>query len=333
MSGFWACTTSIFNTVSNSNIQQAVTILRQGGLVAFPTETVYGLGADATNPTAIARIFAAKGRPVDHPVIVHIGSVEQLKDWAREVNPIAQQLAQHFWPGPLTLILPRAPQVSLLLTGGQETIGIRIPRHPIAQELLQAFGKGVAAPSANRFGHVSPTLASHVQQELGDTVDYIIDGGACELGIESTIVDCTSARPRILRPGSITASQINVVIELASITDTAMPRVSGALESHYAPQTPLQIVDAAELNTVVAKLLPQGKKIAVLARQPAFVVEPNLVWIMMSADPNRYSHDLYAQLRAVDALQCGVIIVEAVSMQENWYAINDRLQKAATKRK
>ena len=245
-------------------------------MVAFPTETVYGLGADATNPAAVAKIFAAKGRPQDHPVIVHLGSIELLPLWAGEIPTAAHKLAAAFWPGPLTLILKRAAGVSDCVTGGQDTVGLRIPGHPVALELLQAFAgeeggrrfSGVAAPSANKFGRISPTMAEHVRAELGAAVQTVLDGGECGVGIESTIVDLSRGRAVLLRPGQITPAQIAAVLGTeVELPDAAAPRVSGALDSHYAPRTPLHLVPAAELPAKLAAL--RGKRLAVLARAAA----------------------------------------------------------------
>jgi L-threonylcarbamoyladenylate synthase len=318
--------------INKVDIANAATILQRGGLVAFPTETVYGLGADAKNPEAVARIFAAKGRPVDHPVIVHLASFDQLKDWAREINPVTKKLAQHFWPGPLTLILPRAVGVLDCITGGQDTVGVRIPSHPVAQTLLKSFGSGIAAPSANKFGQVSPTQAAHVQQELGDVVNLILDGGECAVGIESTIVDVSGRSPRILRPGIITASEISTVLgENLAINSDPVLRVSGNLASHYAPHTPLRIVTENNLETAIQSLLKYDKSIAVLARHSALFEHPNLHWINMPDKADAYAHTLYACLRAADQLAYAIILVEEVPATEAWVAVQDRLQKAAIK--
>ena len=204
----------------NSQLDEAVAVLKRGGLVAFPTETVYGLGADAGNPAAIGKLYAAKGRPADHPVIVHVAGMANLDEWAREISPIARRLAQRFWPGPLTLILKRVPGVSDAVTGGQDTVGLRIPSHPVAHALLEKFGGGIAAPSANRFGRVSATLAEHVRREFGDAVDFVFDGGECDVGIESTIVDATGAAPVLLRPGHITARDIEQAAGIALAAPT-----------------------------------------------------------------------------------------------------------------
>lgn len=230
---------------NDAAIDQAADLLRQGRLVAFPTETVYGLGADASNPDAVRRIFLAKGRPVDHPLIVHIPSVASLDAWALSIPQAAQQLAAHFWPGPLALILKKRPEVPLEVTGGQDTVGLRVPDHPVALRLLQAFGGGVAAPSANRFCRISPTLAIHVQEELGASVDMILDGGACQVGVESTIVDLSGSQPKLLRPGHITRDQIEAILQTKLLVssqieqaDAMQIRAPGMMAIHYAPITP-----------------------------------------------------------------------------------------------
>lgn len=310
-------------------VQEAAAILRRGGLVAFPTETVYGLGADAANPEAVARIFAAKGRPADHPVIVHIGSAAQLEQWASDIPPAASQLAQRFWPGPLTLILKRHPRVSDAVTGGQDTIGLRVPGHPLALALLSAFGGGIAAPSANRFGRVSPTAAAHVREELGEAVDCILDGGDCQVGIESTILDLSGGAPRLLRPGAITAAEIEAELgqTLATVADDA-PRVSGALPSHYAPGTPLSLIAAEDLNTEIKTYLGQDKRVAVMARRTA-PPGTQCVWQVMPSDATAYAHELYARLRELDALHVDRLLIEAVPTDVSWQAVQDRLTRAA----
>ena len=194
--------------VTPASIEQAADLLHRGKLVAIPTETVYGLGADASNPEAVAKIFQAKGRPADHPLIVHLAYASQMKDWAEEVPDSALRLASAFWPGPLTMILRKKASVPAVVTGGQETVALRVPDNPVALWLLRVFGGGIAAPSANRFGRISPTTAQHVAEELGDAVDCILDGGPCTVGVESTIIDLTDQQPTILRPGRITRSQL-----------------------------------------------------------------------------------------------------------------------------
>ena len=310
-------------------VEEAAAILRGGGLVAFPTETVYGLGADAANPEAVARIFAAKGRPANHPVIVHLGSVEQLTNWATDIPPAAYRLAQHFWPGPLTLILKRHARVSDAVTGGQDTVGLRKPDHPVALALLSAFGRGIAAPSANRFGRLSPTTAAHVRAGLGASVDYVLDGGPCRVGIESTIIDLSGVHPRLLRPGTITAAEIEVVLGEPLVAPTGeTPRSPGMLPSHYAPQTALTLVSPDQLQGEIKRRLESGERVAVLARSAAPTLT-NCIWQIMPDDPGAYAHELYARLRELDALHADHLIVEAPPREAAWLAVRDRLARAA----
>ena len=312
--------------MSSEVIARAVAILRGGGLVAFPTETVYGLGADAANPDAVRRIFVAKGRPADHPVIVHVADAGQLGAWAREIPDDARRLAAAFWPGPLTLILKRAPAVSDLVTGGQDTVGVRIPSHPVAQSLLRAFGGGIAAPSANRFGRISPTTAEDVRAELGERVDLVLDGGASEVGIESAIVDVSGDAPTLLRPGMIGVAQIEAVLgRPVAAASTSSPRASGMLEAHYAPATPLVLIDRRALDR-----LPRnpGDRVAVLARHAA-PAEMEAAWVEAPADPRGYAHDLYRNLRALDVGGYSRILIEAVPDAPEWAAVRDRLTRAA----
>jgi L-threonylcarbamoyladenylate synthase len=313
-------------------IERAVALLRAGELVAFPTETVYGLGADAANPAAVAKIFAAKGRPADHPLIVHLPSSAHLARWAREIPAEAERLAAAFWPGPLTLILKRRPGVPDAVTGGQDTVGLRVPNHPLALELLAAFEGGIAAPSANRFGRISPTTADHVREELGDRVPLVLDGGACPVGIESTILDLSRGVPVLLRPGAISAADIARV--LGSAPETAAPhaetpRVSGSLDAHYAPRTPLQLVSSDGLLFALRNALVAGEKVAVLAPTPQAISHDLVAWKQSSAEPAGFAHDLYASLRELDALGCVRILVQQPPAGENWLAINDRLRRAA----
>lgn len=314
-----------------TEVAHAARLLRQGELVAFPTETVYGLGADAANPLAIGKIFAAKGRPADHPLIVHLPDRTHLERWAVDIPEAAGKLAAAFWPGPLTLILRRHPDVLDAITGGQDTVGVRVPNHPLALRLLREFDGGVAAPSANRFGHVSPTTAAHVREELGDAVAMILDGGACEIGIESTILDLSGGEPRILRPGMLDASAIAAVLGRAPEFggNEAAPRVSGSLEAHYAPRTPLQLVAAADLAATAHAALAAGRRIAVLAARPLLPGHENLVWRPASAEAARFAHELYARLRELDALGCDAILVAAPPADEAWRAVADRLRRAA----
>lgn len=307
-----------------AGIARAVRVLRAGGLVGFPTETVYGLGADASNPEAVRRIFEAKGRPADHPVIVHLAAPSQVVEWARDVPPDAAALADAFWPGPMTLILPRAARVSDLVTGGQDTVGLRVPSHPVAHRLLQAFGGGIAGPSANRFGRISPTTAEHVRDDLGDRVDLILDGGPSQVGIESTIVDVTGEAPRVLRPGMISAARIEAILSRGLQTDHAgVPRVSGSLASHYAPRTPTFLVPGDAL--VQTATATDG----VLARRTKPFSIDVCLWADLPADPAIYARDLYASLRRLDASGCIRILIEDVPAEGDWVAIRDRLVRAA----
>lgn len=316
--------------MTTKDIDRAVAILRAGGLVAFPTETVYGLGADAANADAVRKVFAAKGRPHDHPLIVHIASTAQLTDWARDVPCAAQTLAKKFWPGPLTLILKRASHVSDLVTGGQDTVALRVPSHPLAQALLQAFGGGMVGPSANRYGRVSSTTAEHVRQELGDAVDCVLDGGACEVGIESAIIDLSGAKPTLLRPGSITAAQIESELGLLlAAPDAQSPRAPGTLAKHYAPRTPVMLVEGGLIDGLARSFARQGKRVAVLARIARQPMIEGLVWIAAPAAPSGYAHGLYANLRELDAAGCAVMLVEVLPPAIEWVAVRDRLGRAA----
>ena len=309
----------------SGDIQKAARLLRAGRLVAFPTETVYGLGADASSAEAIARLYAVKGRPGGHPVIVHFADAAKAFTWASEVPEAARKLADKFWPGPLTMILKRATHVGDFVTGGQDTVGLRVPVHPLARELLEAFGGGLAAPSANRFGRVSPTTAQHVREDLGEDVDLILDGGPCGVGIESTIVDPSRGTPVLLRPGGISIGELEKALgtKVAS-PDADAPRVSGSLASHYAPRTPARLVAAPELEREIARL---GTKAAVLA----FGVPDERVdfWIRQSRDPALYAQALYAALRDLDATGAEAILIESPPDSPEWRAVLDRLRRAA----
>ena len=302
---------------------------------AFPTETVYGLGADARNPQAVAKIFAAKGRPADHPLIVHVPDASHLDRWAIDIPESAHKLAGAFWPGPLTLILKRHPSVSDVITGGQDTVGLRVPNHPLTLQLLREFGGGVAAPSANRFGRVSPTTAAHVREELGGAVALILDGGPCAVGIESTILDLSGGAARILRPGMLDATTIATVLGSQPVTGGTReaPRVSGSLEAHYAPQTPLRIVAAATLGESARAALDAGKSVAVLSAEAPHVTHERLNWCKAAANPEQYAHDLYAHLRELDTKSCDLILVTAPLADHRWNAVADRLKRAAASSK
>ncbi len=315
--------------VSEQDIEKAALVLRQGGLVAFPTETVYGLGADASNPSALKKIFAAKGRPADHPLIVHIADMSEVKNWVAEVPRAAWLLAEKFWPGPLTMVLKRGPHVNDLISGGQNSVGLRVPAHPVALQLLRAFGGGIAAPSANKFGRLSPTAAEHVRQELGSAVDLVLDGGDCGVGIESTIVDLTRETPAILRPGHISAQQVGDAL-LAQLGENGLdrPRVSGSLASHYAPRLPLKLVHPDQTENYVRQ--QAGIAVAVLARRGRPRDSKTALWQVAPELPEDYARQLYAALRRLDESGCRMIVVEEPPQLPEWVAVRDRLGRAST---
>jgi len=336
------------STALGAAIEAAARRLLDGGLVAFPTETVYGLGADAENPQAVASIYAAKGRPSNHPVIVHIAPDGDVAYWASEVPPEARQLMRAFWPGPLTLILKRAAHVGSAVTGGQDSVGLRCPSHPVAQALLGAFARGkpsgqggVAGPSANKFGHVSPTRAEHVRAEFPDEIVQgmlVLDGGAAEVGIESTIVDLSrldqGVGPVLLRPGHISAAQIAAVLgRPIARPDAAAPRASGTLKAHYAPRTPLELIDDARLSRALAgDGLPAGR-VALVAyaapRAATGAAAGRLHWHAVPPDPARYAQALYATLRELDGQGYARILLQAPPRSSAWDAVNDRIGRAA----
>jgi L-threonylcarbamoyladenylate synthase len=333
-------------------VQQAAQRLAEGGLVAFPTETVYGLGADAENPAALARVYAVKGRPSNHPVIVHVSPEADLGYWARSVPAEARLLMQAFWPGPLTLILPRAMHISSALSGGQDSIGLRCPSHPVAQALLRRFARlkpggqgGVAGPSANKFGHVSPTQAAHVSAEFPEMADadlMVLEGGAAEVGIESTIVDLSrlgqGMGPVLLRPGHVSAAQLGAVLGAEpSRPDSAAPRVSGSLKAHYAPRTPLLLLplDTLLRQAELAALQAPGIRTAVVvfkAPLPLAAATPgssSIEWHIAPADPDEYARDMYALLRRLDLGNYRCILWEQPPSGASWQAVNDRIGRAA----
>jgi L-threonylcarbamoyladenylate synthase len=303
-------------------VRRAAEILQRGGLVAFPTETVYGLGGDASSKDAVSRLYAVKRRPLDHPVIVHFADSSLAFCWAREVPQAAIKLAATFWPGPLTLILKKSAKAGDFVTGGQDTVGLRVPAHPVARELLRAFGGGVAAPSANRFGQVSPTTAAHVRADLGEDVELVLDGGPSEVGIESTIVDLSAGEPALLRPGRISAAELEAVLGASVLAKQAdAPRHSGGLERHYAPRTPARLVPTHELDQEIARL---GAKVAVLAfSRPDERVD---CWLRMPREPQ--AQKLYAALRELDSAQCEMILIEAPPEAPAWAGVRDRLERA-----
>lgn len=311
----------------------AANVLQQGGLVAFPTETVYGLGADARNPAALKALFAAKGRPADHPVIVHLADASQLDPWVRDVPAAARALASAFWPGPMTLILSRSEQVSDLITGGMDTVGVRVPGHPVAQALLRAFGGAIAAPSANRFGRVSPTRAEHVMAELSGHIPLVLDGGPCSIGLESTIVDLSGDQPAVLRPGAVTAEQIAEVLGAPPRgADYAAPRVSGSLASHYAPRATVELVAKSQLLERAALLAGRGLRVAILSSEP-LEAPPGVMVLLTPNDESSLARALYETLRRVDELECDVALTSLPEARGLGLAITDRLLKAAGPRR
>ncbi len=337
----------------DQSIELAVSKLKAGLLVAFPTETVYGLGADASSAAALERLYAVKGRPTSHPVIVHIASVEQLSDWAKDIPPQAYQLAERFWPGPMTLILPKADHVLSQVTGGQDSVGIRIPSHPLALKLLKAFAGGLAAPSANRFGRLSPTSAQAVEAEFADSPDspdqvaMVLDGGPCDVGIESTIISLLSSQARILRPGMIDAASVAEVLGAEAFssgsstansnsTSAGETRVPGALPSHYAPQTKLTVASSERLIELVLELNAMERSAAVFAFDSTVAkLRSNLSGLAFDSlvvapdHVDQYARALYEQLRRFDKLKLDRIFVEAVPDGSAWDGVRDRLERAS----
>jgi L-threonylcarbamoyladenylate synthase len=315
----------------SADVRRAAEILRAGGLVAFPTETVYGLGADASNAAAVARLYAAKGRPAEHPVIIHFASAREAFEWGREIPEAARRLAARFWPGPLTLIVKRSATAKDFVTGGQDSVGLRVPSHPVAQALLREFGggpeghrySGVAAPSANLFGNVSATTAAHVKGEV--KADLVLDGGSSEIGIESTIVDLSGEEVTLLRPGGISKEELEKALNRKIHDRKAdFPRHSGGLERHYAPRTPALLVPPHALDAEIAR---RGASVAVLAfSRPDERVE---YWIRMPKDPRTYAQRLYAALRELDGAGCATILIETPPDTNEWTAVKDRLTRAA----
>ena len=307
-------------------LSQAVQALKQGEVIGLPTETVYGLAADAMNLSAVRKIFALKGRPVDHPLIVHIANTTQLSKWAINIPEEAFVLAQHFWPGPLTMILQKHPSVPSEVTGGQETVGLRCPAHPLALVLLQQLNSGVAAPSANRFGHISPTTAQHVRNEFGDAVPIVLDGGECEVGIESTIIDLSSKQPRLLRPGMISQDEIEAVIgSIASNANRESPRVSGSLAAHYAPRTPMRMLARDELLTEYARRHQENLSTEVLWLD---AIPADLTGLSLANEAHGYAHGLYAAMRELDSRHADLMLIEQTPQTSEWLAVNDRLDRA-----
>ncbi len=301
-----------------TDVDRAIAAIRDGGLVAIPTETVYGLAADATDADAVSRIFEVKGRPADHPLIVHLSSAGELQGWALEVPPAARRLADAAWPGPLTVIVPRAAGVHDAVTGGLDTVGLRVPAHPMALQLIEQAGVGLAAPSANRFGAVSPTTAEHVLRDLGDRLDprrdVILDGGPCPIGVESTIVDCASSPPQILRAGGVPVEDVRRLL-VGDLADASGPsRASGMLASHYAPRCAVRLVDSAD-DAMALRAGTVGAEI-----------------LDLTDDLVAYAHELYARLRDADDRDVITLIAVLPPAEGLGHAIRDRLTKAAAPR-
>ena len=326
--------------VDPADIERAAALLDAGQLVAFPTETVYGLGGDAQSPDAVARIYAAKGRPANHPVIVHLPPGGDPRYWAADWPEAAQKLVDAFWPGPLTLIVKRHPRIPDAVSGGQDSVGLRCPSHPVAQALLAAFSArrggqgGVAAPSANRFGHVSPTTAQHVRDEFGPSI-YVLDGGPSDVGIESTIVDLSRGFPALLRPGHVTPDDIARVLgeapRLPDGSDATAPRASGTLKAHYAPRTPLALLPFDLLEPLLAARTAD-EPVALVARASragAWASAPGVRFVAAPEDPQAYARELYGLLRALDRANVARILIEKLPETIEWIAVNDRLGRAA----
>ncbi|MFF3447015.1 L-threonylcarbamoyladenylate synthase [Streptomyces sp. NPDC002667] len=318
-------------TATATDIDRAADVLRAGGLVALPTETVYGLGANAEDPVAVARIFQVKGRPPSHPLIVHIAAADQLDDWVEEVPATARLLAERFWPGPLTLVLRRGRRVPLEATGGLETVAVRVPDHPVALALLSAFGGGVTAPSANRFGSVSPTTADHVRAELGDAVDFVLEGGSCQVGVESTIVDVTGEMPSILRPGGVTREDLEAVLgHPVAVPSTSGVRVPGQHPSHYAPRARVVLVEPEKVVAEAEFAQEAGHQVGVFlppCLADAAVKAHAVVALPGSLDA--YAQGLYGFLRELDQQGCDLIVASLPVEEGLGLAVANRLRRAA----
>ena len=328
----------ILDGTLDTSVQTAAAALQAGQLLGLPTETVYGLAADSDNDAAVAQIFAAKGRPATHPLIVHVASADAITRYAKEVPVFAQQLIDAFWPGPLTLILPRLPDAAKASTGGQDSVGLRCPSHPVAHAVLKACQQlnppvwGVSAPSANKFGRVSPTTARHVAEEFGEDL-LVLDGGACEVGIESTIVDCTRGVPVLLRPGAITRDDIARACGMHPLSKEELPahtpRASGTLLAHYAPNAKVRLMDAKQLQSALDILGADGKNIAIYHRSPLKPGTNNMLLRRMPDAPLAVAHELFGMLRNFDDGGAKLIWIETPPESADWEGVADRLQRAA----
>lgn len=312
------------------DVRRATAVLDAGGLVAFPTETVYGLGADARNPEAVKRIFTAKGRPSDHPLIVHLADAGQMTQWAQNIPESAWKLAEAFWPGPLTLILPRSSGVSDTVTGGLDTVALRVPDHPVALALLNEFGGGIAAPSANRYGRVSPTSAADVREELGDSVDFILDGGRCSIGIESTIVDLSTTTPKILRLGKITEQVLQHVLghSVATKSNTQV-RYPGGNPSHYSPRARVILTSLDDAQQHIEEWIQRGARVGLLASHRPTKLPDNVIWLSLASSIEEQAYELYHSLRQADHLGLEVLVAVMPEDLGIGRAVCDRLRRAA----
>jgi L-threonylcarbamoyladenylate synthase len=314
------------------DVDRAVAALRAGDLVALPTETVYGLAGDASSLESLSKIFRAKGRPAHHPVIVHVASADEVGAWATDVPPWARLLMDTLWPGPLTVIVPRSSHVLDAVTGGQSTVGLRVPAHPLTLDVLDRFGGGLAAPSANRYGRVSPTTAADVVADLGDQLDserdLVLDGGPCEVGVESTIVGAWDAVPRLLRPGAVTSEQIRDITGLTPDSATDGVRAPGSTASHYAPRAQVVVVDAAELNATIEQVVDRHR-VAVIALAEV-ASDPQVTRLAAPVDADEYAQELYAALRKADVSGMDLVIAVPPPATGVGHAVRDRLNRAAT---
>ena len=328
----------ILDGTLDASVQAAAAALQRGELLGLPTETVYGLAADSDNDAAVAQIFTAKGRPANHPLIVHVADAQAITRYAKEVPLFAQQLIDAFWPGPLTLILPRLPEAAKASTGGQDSVGLRCPSHPVAHAVLKACQQlnppvwGVSAPSANKFGRVSPTTAEHVSTEFGDDL-LVLDGGACEVGIESTIVDCTRGVPVLLRPGAITRNDIERACGMRPLSKEELPehtpRASGTLLAHYAPNAKVRLMNAKQLQSGLDILGSDAKNIAVYHRSPLKSASRQLLLRAMPQQALATAHELFGTLRDFDEQGAKLIWIETPPDTPDWEGVRDRLQRAA----
>ena len=325
---------TLYLTADARAVSRAAEVIRAGGLVAFPTETVYGLGADALSAAAVERIFDAKERPKGNPLIVHIAGVDALEGVAAKVPALAWDLAARFWPGPLTLVLPRAGTVPLVTTGGLETVAVRVPAHPVARALIDAAARPIAAPSANRSGRPSPTRAEHVREDLEGRIELILDGGPTPVGVESTVLDVTTEPPTLLRPGGVTLEQLERCLGpvrlLAGDDDAAAVRSPGLRFRHYAPRAQVMLIEAGAGESAVMSWLEAGRRVALMAQRPVTLDRPGLTVKTMPGEPEAYARELFATLRELDAMAVEAIFVEAIAEAGLGRTIMDRLRRAAS---